>query len=519
MEHLRSSWLARRLTWFAEALIQSDLPPAAAAFLVYLRTLAPGVYGYDSAELATGAYTLGIVHPTGYPLFLLLARGFTFLPVGSVAYRVNLASAVFGALTIWAVARLVREVTGRRAAAWLAALALAYGYAFWSMAVVAEVYTLHTLLAALLLFQAQRLWKSRRARDLYLLAFLCGISLTNHVSTAFLLPGMAWVAWRSVGARRLLRRAPVLLGLFALGLTPYLYLPLRDLADPPLNYVRDYYGVNLQSLSGLWWMMSGQAYRFFAFGYDLAGYLRELLGFVDALWRQYTGLGLALGLLGAARLLRKSPLGPAAATAFLAFGGFFAGYAVADKGTMFLPAHLIWALWLGVGLADLEGLVARHPRLRARAGLWRKGAAAAVALMVLLMVPANWRWADKSEVYGPEVVARQVLSTVEPGAVILGDWSTAVVLEYLQQVEGMRPDVIVVNRSRYAVAQYYRLWSQGVPHEQAIAEIHRLERQMVWQQAQTHPVYSLDYDPLLATEFEYQPVGTVFQLVPHGAGG
>ena len=67
---------------------------------VYLRTMAPTVYNLDSAELATGAYTLAIVHPPGYPTYLLVGKLFTWLPVGDVGYRLNLMSGTFGALTV-----------------------------------------------------------------------------------------------------------------------------------------------------------------------------------------------------------------------------------------------------------------------------------------------------------------------------------------------------------------------------------------------------------------------------------
>ena len=71
-------------------------------FLLYIRTLAPGVWGFDSAELATGVYTLGIVHPPGYPLYIILGKFFSFvIPVSDLAYRLNLMSAIFAAITIW----------------------------------------------------------------------------------------------------------------------------------------------------------------------------------------------------------------------------------------------------------------------------------------------------------------------------------------------------------------------------------------------------------------------------------
>src|SRR5690349_21007066 len=71
----------------------------AICLIVLLRTVAPTVYAYDSAEFPIGAATLGIIHAPGYPLYLLITHLFTLLPVGDVAYRVNLFSVVCLALT------------------------------------------------------------------------------------------------------------------------------------------------------------------------------------------------------------------------------------------------------------------------------------------------------------------------------------------------------------------------------------------------------------------------------------
>ncbi|NJL71573.1 MAG: DUF2723 domain-containing protein [Candidatus Competibacteraceae bacterium] len=79
------------------------------AFAVYWFTLAPTVSGEDSGELIIAAHTLGVAHPSGYPLWCLLGKLFTFIPFGSIAWRVNLLSAVFGALTVGLLYGLVRR--------------------------------------------------------------------------------------------------------------------------------------------------------------------------------------------------------------------------------------------------------------------------------------------------------------------------------------------------------------------------------------------------------------------------
>ncbi|HRK33650.1 MAG TPA: DUF2723 domain-containing protein, partial [Candidatus Hydrogenedentes bacterium] len=62
---------------------------ALTALVVYVMTLGPTITGEDSGELVTAAYTLGIAHPPGYPIWCLLGKVFTFIPFGSVAWRVN----------------------------------------------------------------------------------------------------------------------------------------------------------------------------------------------------------------------------------------------------------------------------------------------------------------------------------------------------------------------------------------------------------------------------------------------
>src|SRR3989337_3601938 len=83
---------------------------ALVAFAVYLRTLAPTVMWYDMGEFATAAYVLGIAHNTGYPLYILLGKLFTLLPVGDIAYRVNLMSAVFASLTVAVIFLIIHEL-------------------------------------------------------------------------------------------------------------------------------------------------------------------------------------------------------------------------------------------------------------------------------------------------------------------------------------------------------------------------------------------------------------------------
>ncbi|HEV2741843.1 MAG TPA: DUF2723 domain-containing protein, partial [Rubrobacter sp.] len=114
-------------------------------FVLYLSTLAPTVLYYDSPAMLDAvmlqmqAAVLGIAHPTGYPTYLTLTHLFTYLPVGDVAYRVNLASAAYGARAVGAGFAGGYLLSRRVVAAAVGAVAFGVGEALWSQAVIAEV--------------------------------------------------------------------------------------------------------------------------------------------------------------------------------------------------------------------------------------------------------------------------------------------------------------------------------------------------------------------------------------------
>ena len=108
------------------------------ALALYIKTLAPSITGDDSGEFVTAAYTLGITHPPGYPLYCMLGKLFTGLvPFGSIASRVAFMSSFFGAATCFVVALIVIKLTASRLAAVASALALAVSLEFWKWNVVA----------------------------------------------------------------------------------------------------------------------------------------------------------------------------------------------------------------------------------------------------------------------------------------------------------------------------------------------------------------------------------------------
>jgi hypothetical protein len=136
------------------------------ALALYWRTLAPSVATIfdDSLEFQVVCPTLGIAHPTGYPLYTLLGKFFTLIPIGDAAYRVNLMSAFFAALTVVVIYLIVRILTDGSLAALFASLAIAVSPVFWSQAVIAEVYSLNAFFTALVVYLLFRWEMNRRQR-------------------------------------------------------------------------------------------------------------------------------------------------------------------------------------------------------------------------------------------------------------------------------------------------------------------------------------------------------------------
>jgi hypothetical protein len=212
----------------------------ALSLFVYVRTLVPGPTFGDWAEMQFVPSQLGIPHPTGYPLYILVGKLFSLLPFGSLAIRAELLSAASAAASAGACVLIAMRLGVRPILAVAAGLALAVTGTLWLEATYSEMNSFHLLLMAAVIHRAL-VWRAeRRDRDLLLGAFLAGLSLSNHLLAATVVPIV--ILFVLVDARSRLVERPMLLvqagGLFAAGLLPYLFIPLRALAGPASIYGR-----------------------------------------------------------------------------------------------------------------------------------------------------------------------------------------------------------------------------------------------------------------------------------------
>ena len=158
---------------------------AAAVFILYALGACPTIYVGDSGELVAAVHLLGIPHPTGYPLYVLLGKLWTLLvPAGSIAWRMSLFSAACAAATCGALYAAARRVPVDQPAAAFAALLAAFGPSFWGEANVQRVYSLEALFVVLATTAAWRWHQRRDGRSLTAAFFLCGLGATCHVFLA-----------------------------------------------------------------------------------------------------------------------------------------------------------------------------------------------------------------------------------------------------------------------------------------------------------------------------------------------
>lgn len=445
--------------------LQNYLPPVTLALTllaVYLRTLAPGLTwangGSDGGDLIAAAATGGVAHPTGYPLYLLLAGLFQFLPVGSLAYRTNLMSAlaaILAAVLIYEIVSQSQRSSGSKPA-WLGGLAAGYAFGLaplvWSQAVITEVYALQAFLTALILYlytRAARPGKSGQEQRDSWRGLVLGLAMGNHVTTLLLLPavlilgsvqGQGQLPGGPNGTRarfenlKFDRRAFVRQSAaFVAGLFIYLVIPLRALGHASVNWG------NAVTPARFWWLVSGQLYQSYYLQFNLSGFWEHFPVWAELLLDQFGLSGLVLGLSGLVIFGARSRLYILTiwiAALSLTFAVF---YRSNDSHVYLIPVLMSFAIWVGLGIEGfVRPLSLRLPALGLGFGL------ILIAYMIGRSV-AHLSEVDASDDQRAETFGREVLSTAPQNAIVFAQGDEAVFsLWYFHFALGQRSDLIVL---------------------------------------------------------------------------
>jgi tetratricopeptide (TPR) repeat protein len=493
------------------------------SFFVYVMTLCPTVYVGDSGELITAAFTLGIAHPPGYPLYCLLGKIFTFIPVSNIAFRLNLMSAFFASASISLLYYLVisvcqqnkKEDTVNLKLACIAGfLIFAFTNSLWSQAVIAEVYTLNLFLVLLLFLVAFKYFYSKRRAFLYTFAFLAGLAPTNHQMVLIFYP--LFLIWFLLTDTSILKKPKLMLYcvlLFLLGLSIYFYLPFRSLSNPAIDWgnpetLRNFFNhIMRRQYGSLLTKNPHTLNRFIAQLNIYSMYLKE----------QFNYLFLGLGFMGIIYLYKNrkkflfvtlysfliSSWGSLFVINFPADIGFFY-----TQGVFFMQSYIFVAIWLVFGIYFLLKLAEKFGLLIYKSVIFL------TALLFLIPLYQNFYENNKRHFYLAYDYGKNILLTLDKKAVLFASGDNELsILAYLTKVENERPDVRIFDAIGGVIFEKWggdNYWQKSEEEKRKIFE--NLKQKIIFNPKLK--VYStLDTDVLNIEKLLFRPEGLLYRIV------
>jgi tetratricopeptide (TPR) repeat protein len=439
---------------------------AVLAFVVLLFATAPDLTGEDAGELITAAYTLGVAHPPGYPLWCILGKIFTLIiPVGTIAFRLNFMSVFFAAVTIFFLFLVIKKQTKNRIIAASVSLLFGFSFEFWSQSNIAEVYTLNCFFIAVCLFLLQ-LWLEKRSnRILYFLALMCGLGCTNHhtmvpLSMLFAL----YIFFKSHRQSPLSFKVMGTAGLiFVLTFLIYLYLPIRSQANPYMNWGQpDTIKKSVQHiLRSQYKIPTDAGYVGPEFQRSWKRFGKQMIVYASAFVKQFTWGLFWLPILGLWVHFRKKrfefylllSIFLLTSIGFILFSNFMPdAEGINATDFLFIPSYLVAALWMSTAMHWLWEQGKKKI-------MWKPLPAIAVITALLLPVPnllGNFNANNKSNYYYSIDFGHALIHTLDRGAIIFPEGDHKIFpLLYLQGVLKKRPDVTIASKYGHIEKQLY----------------------------------------------------------------
>lgn len=525
----------------------ASLGVAALTAILYIITLAPSVDFIDAGELAAVAHGFGIAHPTGYPLFTILAGIWAHLPFGEVIYSLNVFAALLAAaaagVTVQTLYLLlgIAAATGRKKgkkyasptsdesqlprllSASAGALFLGLTATYWRTALSIEVYALHILLLSLLLWSAMRFYTvpnddaAARRRALLTTALLLGLAFSNHMSTVFTLPALLLLLLHYRKAERYGKDVALAVPAFATGLLPYLYLPLRAAAQPALNWG------NPIDFERFFWHVTGKQYSVWMFS-SADAWQKQFGHALSTLASDTMYIGAAAAFLGLVVLFRRSRI----LTGFvllllLTCLIWAAGYDIHDIESYFLLALFALAMLTAVAVQEVQ------KRLHASVGnaVLRALIPGAVLVLPLLLHFPNVSQRGNHLV---EDYTKNMFASIEKDALVLSfQWDYWVsAAYYYQQVEGERTDMIVLDKELFRRSWYFEQFRNSYPDlyrsveteiDVFLLELNKFEHDLPYDAATIENAFNTMINTMIDRAYESRPVYVTIEMEQQFAPG
>ncbi len=453
------------------------------AFIIYIFTLAPSVVQIDSGELAAVQITLGIAHPTGYPLFTMLGYLFSLIPLPfTKIFQMNLLAAIYcssaiGVFTftikysldnllvfkkIEAPKKEKRKSRGKPEepvkqielsdnfkilSAVFGGLTLAFSRTFWFQSTSVEVYSLHLLLISLTIFFLLKAFVSSFENDkLYnwlVFAFFLALGFTNHMTTLLILLGTSYLFFSRYGYNSASFKKILLMLLFFLPvlIIVYTYLPIRASQNPILNWS------NPTDWERIYRHITGKQYQVWLFtSFDSAG--KQLSHFFSILPLEFF-LSLLISAIGFfVSMFRAKKLFLFILITFAFSVLYSINYDIYDIDSYFLLAFIMISFFAVFGVIKILEMKS----------LPKKYALAFLAIVLLIQFYFNFIKVNQSNVYTFEDYTKSVLKSVPENSIIFSyQWDYFISSSYYYQaVENFRKDVTVIDKELLRRSWYFK---------------------------------------------------------------
>ena len=470
------------------------------SLVCYLLTICPTVYVEGSGELIGATYLLGTPHPTGYPLYVLIARCLVnFIPTGEPALQVNVATAFIASIGVSFFAWILISRGVNWLAAFGSALCFAFSATYWGQATISEVYGLSIVFFILAFKYGLEAIEQKNERLLCFLGWLMGLGLTSHLNQALLVPALLilmFFRWKKVylQGRLLAKSFAFLIG----GYSIVLYLPIRN------GLGSGFHWGDINTVRDLWDHLTGAIYSRSFFSLPLEGLLINLQKLGILLMDEWHVVLVPLIFWGGYCAYKKDRnlfylVILTASTNLLVALNYHRdpnGIAV-----FFIVFFACMSLFLGFGLDHIVQL-------------FRKGLVGIFffpSLAVGCVLVNQWANADLSDETLAYEYGRNVLDDLPRNAILITDGDDAsYVIDYLNRIENVRNDVSVYNRAGRGSDLLSSSDRMLPPAKQVITQ-KKMESKLA---LGSRPLFYLVPRRSPIPSYTFAPSGLVYRLVP-----
>lgn len=377
----------------------------------YYSTLLPGIPGMSETSLDSAKFQfIGKVWGTtltGYPLYIVLNHYFTaFFPWGTLAYKANLLSAVFSIIAVLYLYRTMLILKCGRVVSFVTALTFGFTYTLWSQSIVAEVYTLNILFVAMVIYYFLEWRETKNYNSFYLACFLYALSFGNHLTMITLLPAIIYFVWKT--DRKFftdVKKISIVATFILIGALQYGYHFWRYYS-PENSYLE----MQTPDLATLWSYVTGGQFKPYMFTFEFSSFLFERVPlFFRFVLHEY--LFLTLISIWGFFTFKNNTVRIFLMLIALGTLVFSLNYDIFDILVYFIPAYLILAVFLGLGLQNImDSFEKRYQKV-----------IIAILFLIPLLLITNWTKVDKSGDTSSAMEIEKMIELIKQDAIIVPD--------------------------------------------------------------------------------------------------